>query len=1047
MSSHIVYSNVNRGKDVTDADDHEDNNNNNNNESLTLFAGQKLWFSHSVPQRKWLIENARANGAVIVNVDTNADIKLVDHTRKNQPVGAYSYRYVELSIRRGQLENLADHAVGVATRVARPVGSTTTAPKGSRVPYTEEDDQFLWNWMKPFEDSGGAYKGNEIYKQIEQVNPRHTYQSWRDRWLKATRFQKRQVTKRAEPEQQERYSLPEEEPRPALILPDSPGHRPEPDRSTRTALLPRKRKLVTVQDDAASEEQPRQSSEAPRRLASPELHTTAISIGRARPSSNRDDAAAQNDVLDNEQSQRSGRNGSTQDHLEDEELHTENEKRFLDDIRGPFSKADSLPLYRLVPKLSHMGLEEFDDVWRQMVSSEDYKHHTAKQWKHWFEYRVLPDYCRIEQVAMDQIAPYMSIQEENTSSGGDNDDNDGEDDQPADGDAGMNKYQDQDSDEDPSRCANCYTMDARKWHRDTKGRLLCNPCAVFLRTHGVPRPSTMGLVNQNAPEDDRTPDPSGLQTPSRTSPQKLSITPIVASIKVSPKIFPADVSNFAGDESKTLRLQRDMRSPSFQPESPTLIRAPGPNEARKRSTGPGRGSQSQSTQSTNGTSNQSNTQSFSQIHGLSIDETQQEKVQTNSEEHTRRKDGRPTNTAPSFSFITSSNRDRPRLHDGPDNLDIQQNSSLSTDRGPPRDPPVVHSSTETDVILNSPPLPPRSNSRDSPLPLPEGFSRLFVAQDDNGDEELEVMGGLSTLREEEEAISEGGNDDGMTSPLRVSLIGDEEQFSPTKSEPYHEVREESDDEMERSSPYGAPGHEDSQRDALGSYHTGRDTMEEYETAPEQPRKRKKPSRRLSTPALFGQTDIDEDVSAYLEVVEPEGGWDSILGPDPAADVGGGGAADEASTGGTELLDDDDDGGGDGGAAYRRDLENDVRPGEFLIDTWCRRQKGRIPNVPDAFLLQAAHCTTQEYGPKTEQMVEYFLDRWRRKRQRVSADRFGRRRPSKTDLEPPSNVPGVWTDGDDESLKSADAGQRRRVVDKHGQDACARRLRYLKEFEV
>lgn len=30
-----------------------------------------------------------------------------------------------------------------------------------------KDDQILYDWVKPFEEQGGAYKGNEIYKQLE----------------------------------------------------------------------------------------------------------------------------------------------------------------------------------------------------------------------------------------------------------------------------------------------------------------------------------------------------------------------------------------------------------------------------------------------------------------------------------------------------------------------------------------------------------------------------------------------------------------------------------------------------------------------------------------------------------------------------------------------------------------------------------------------------------------------------------------------------------------------------------------------------------------
>ena len=161
-----------------------------------LFEGQSFWFSSAVPQRKWLIENAIANGATVVPLEKQADVLIVDHARKNAPVGTHSYKYIEQSIRNGVLEDLADHVVGPSKSVDRPVGSMITAPKGSRSKYTEAEDQLLWNFIKPYETAGGATGGNEIYKQLEEAHGtgRHTYQSWRDRWLKHVRFQNRQFT-------------------------------------------------------------------------------------------------------------------------------------------------------------------------------------------------------------------------------------------------------------------------------------------------------------------------------------------------------------------------------------------------------------------------------------------------------------------------------------------------------------------------------------------------------------------------------------------------------------------------------------------------------------------------------------------------------------------------------------------------------------------------------------------------------------------------------------------------------------------------------------
>jgi hypothetical protein len=46
-------------------------------------------------------------------------------------------------------------------------------PKETRNRFTAKDDQILYDFVKPFEDRGGAYRGNVIYQQLEEkVRPR-----------------------------------------------------------------------------------------------------------------------------------------------------------------------------------------------------------------------------------------------------------------------------------------------------------------------------------------------------------------------------------------------------------------------------------------------------------------------------------------------------------------------------------------------------------------------------------------------------------------------------------------------------------------------------------------------------------------------------------------------------------------------------------------------------------------------------------------------------------------------------------------------------------
>ncbi|KAK4190893.1 hypothetical protein QBC35DRAFT_402579 [Podospora australis] len=53
-----------------------------------------------------------------------------------------------------------------------------------RVPFTPEDDDILMQFVGGHVQAGRKDKGNAIYKLLEEEHPHHTYQSWRDRWVK-----------------------------------------------------------------------------------------------------------------------------------------------------------------------------------------------------------------------------------------------------------------------------------------------------------------------------------------------------------------------------------------------------------------------------------------------------------------------------------------------------------------------------------------------------------------------------------------------------------------------------------------------------------------------------------------------------------------------------------------------------------------------------------------------------------------------------------------------------------------------------------------------
>ncbi|KAG8532712.1 uncharacterized protein KY384_002589 [Bacidia gigantensis] len=157
----------------------------------SLFEGIKFWLSQKVPQRSRFIEEIQSNGGSVVPLEKQADVKIVDHARKEQIPGTHSYTFIETSIRKGTLEDLADHAVGSRPGTVRSVGSVVQPAKATRRKFTAAEDLILWDWVNTNPQKGGGTEGNEIYKQLERKYPQHTFQSWRDRYIKKIKGQPR----------------------------------------------------------------------------------------------------------------------------------------------------------------------------------------------------------------------------------------------------------------------------------------------------------------------------------------------------------------------------------------------------------------------------------------------------------------------------------------------------------------------------------------------------------------------------------------------------------------------------------------------------------------------------------------------------------------------------------------------------------------------------------------------------------------------------------------------------------------------------------------
>ncbi|KAF1953804.1 hypothetical protein CC80DRAFT_494384 [Byssothecium circinans] len=152
-----------------------------------LFAGKSFWVAQRVPLRNHFLDLIKSNGGTVTMLEKKADYKIADHHRRDCPPGSTSYRFIEKSIKEGELQDPDDYRAGLPVGTARDAGSRSVPSKHARTKYTPDEDRILYKWVRDCEAQNRLASGNEIYKQLEAQHPQHPWQSWRDRYLKQLR--------------------------------------------------------------------------------------------------------------------------------------------------------------------------------------------------------------------------------------------------------------------------------------------------------------------------------------------------------------------------------------------------------------------------------------------------------------------------------------------------------------------------------------------------------------------------------------------------------------------------------------------------------------------------------------------------------------------------------------------------------------------------------------------------------------------------------------------------------------------------------------------
>lgn len=236
-----------------------------------------------------MTNGAQRNGGEVVPLEKMADMLIADNVKRGgapPPPGAYTWKWIEFSVRNHSLQPKEDYLITAAA--PRAIGSSAPA-KATRTPFTNHDDLVLTKFVLAKETSGEGTMGNEIYREFERKvsrtlliferilagsvstvtdeqlqHPQHPWQSWRERWVKHLSNQRRQdlPVEHSQAEAEVRASAgpaagspePGEPAQPAVISVSRPQiKQAQPPRASASASVsgrrPKGRNFFTAEDD------------------------------------------------------------------------------------------------------------------------------------------------------------------------------------------------------------------------------------------------------------------------------------------------------------------------------------------------------------------------------------------------------------------------------------------------------------------------------------------------------------------------------------------------------------------------------------------------------------------------------------------------------------------------------------------------------------------------------------------------------------------------------------------------------------------------------
>ncbi|KAG6125876.1 hypothetical protein E4U12_006925 [Claviceps purpurea] len=193
------------------------------------------------------------NGGVVTHLENEADFRIADHCRKKKEVipDSISYEFITDSVKNG-VTQLPDRYL-----IHPPFDQgTQESRKRTRTTFSPAEDAALLIYV---ESHTKDRTGNHIYKVFAESNPRHTWQSWRNRYMK-TLF--RYPSHQREKLRSLGTKAPAPAPAPAPVPAPVPVPVPVPaDPATTLAACPSPQRKLTM--SASAKGNPRQPSASP----------------------------------------------------------------------------------------------------------------------------------------------------------------------------------------------------------------------------------------------------------------------------------------------------------------------------------------------------------------------------------------------------------------------------------------------------------------------------------------------------------------------------------------------------------------------------------------------------------------------------------------------------------------------------------------------------------------------------------------------------------------------------------------------------------------